>query len=327
MPEQQKQRGKEKTLERETEQVQLAPSPAEGLEHAGQSAEDRLAAHVAQLRNRIEEANYHYYVEDQPIITDAEYDALLSELQRIEEEHPELVTSDSPTQRVGARLTLEVPQRQRPVPLLSLANARGEAELHAWLTRTQRQLPGVAFSSVCEPKIDGLAMALTYERGNLTVGATRGDGMTGEDWTPNVRTIRSVPHRLRGEQIPARVEIRGEIYLPIQQFEQLNRRIGAVKRFANPRNAAAGSLRQEDARITARRKLDFFGYQIGYLEGTEVQSHWECLIGCGVSLFLPGYRERCPYPGQTRARLVAFTSPGLFPAVRQCRLSAGLFLA
>src|SRR6266566_9631949 len=229
------------------------------LEQAGTSEEELLAAHVAQLRHQIEEANYHYYVQDNPTLTDAEYDRLMRELLKIEEEHPELQSPDSPTQRVGAGPVQDVPQHHHPVPMLSLANARSEEELRAWHRRAQNILPGATFEYVCEPKIDGLAMALTYEQGRLTVGASRGDGMIGEDWTPNVRTIRTIPQKLRGERIPDRVEGRGEIYMTASSFEKLNEQMTDNRLFANPRNAAAGSLRQKDARITASRHLDFFG--------------------------------------------------------------------
>jgi DNA ligase (NAD+) len=252
-------------------------TPTDLLAHAGESEEEKLAAHVAALRHQIEEANYEYYVLDNPKLTDAEYDQLMIELQRIEAEHPELVTPDSPTQRVGAGPVQDVPQHRHPVPMLSLANARSEEELRNWHKRALNILPNATFAYVCELKIDGLAMALTYEKGRLVIGASRGDGMIGEDWTPNVRTIRSIPQKLRGERIPERVEVRGEIYMSIKSFEKLNEEISDGRLFANPRNAAAGSLRQKDARITASRKLDFFGYQIGYIEGMEVHSQWESL--------------------------------------------------
>ena len=241
---------------------------------------EQLAAHVADLRHRIEEAAYQYYIENNPVLTDAEYDQFMMELQRIEEEHPELQSPDSPTQRVGgggAAPIQDVPQHRHPVPMLSLANARNEAELRVWHKRAQNILPNVAFAYVCELKIDGLAMALTYERGRLTVGATRGDGLIGEDWTPNVRTIHSIPQKLRGEQPPAQVEVRGEIYMTTKSFEQLNAALTDNRLFANPRSAAAGSLRQKDSRITASRHLDFFGYQIGSIQGREVRTQWEVL--------------------------------------------------
>ena len=265
--------------EQDIAQENLLPahSPVDLLEHAGKSEEEQLLAHVAELRRQIEEANYQYHVQDNPTLTDAEYDQLMIELQRIEAEHPELITPDSPTQRVGAGPVQDVPQHQHPVPMLSLANARSEEEMNAWLKRAQNILPNATFAYVCELKIDGLAMALTYEHGKLVTGASRGDGMVGENWTPNIRTVRSIPQTLRGKRIPARVEIRGEIYMSVKSFEKLNEEMTDNRLFANPRNAAAGSLRQKDPRITSGRKLDFFGYQIGYIEGMDVHNQWETL--------------------------------------------------
>jgi DNA ligase (NAD+) len=161
--------------------------------------------------------------------------------------------------------------------MLSLANARSEEELLAWHKRAQNILPNTTFEYVCELKIDGLAMALTYEKGSLIVGASRGDGLVGEDWTPNIRTVRSIPQNLRNESIPDRVEVRGEIYMSTKSFEKLNEEMTDIRIFANPRNAAAGSLRQKDPRVTASRHLDFFGYQIGYMQGIEFHSQWEAL--------------------------------------------------
>jgi len=247
------------------------------LEQAGRNEAGQLAAHVASLRHQIEEANYHYYVEDNPTLTDAEYDQLMIELLRIEQEHPELQTPDSPTQRVGAGPVQEVLQHHHPVPMLSLANARSEEELLAWHKRAQNILPNATFEYVCELKIDGLAMALTYDKGSLIVGASRGDGLVGEDWTPNIRTVRSIPQNLRNAAIPDRVEVRGEIYMSTKSFEKLNEEMTDNRIFANPRNAAAGSLRQKDPRVTASRHLDFFGYQIGYMQGMEFHSQWEAL--------------------------------------------------
>jgi len=257
--------------------VESGTAESPSLDQTGHSEAEELEAHVAQLRHQIEEANYQYYVLDNPTLTDAEYDQLMIELLRIEQEHPELQTPDSPTQRVGAGPVQEVAQHRHPVPMLSLANARNEAELLAWHKRALNILPNATFEYVCELKIDGLAMALTYEQGKLTVGATRGDGLLGEDWTPNIRTIRTIPQKLRGEIIPEKVEVRGEIYLSTKGFEQLNAQMKDDKLFANPRNAAAGSLRQKDARITATRPLDFFGYQIGYMQGMDFHSQWEAL--------------------------------------------------
>lgn len=252
-----------------------------GTESRSDGAE-QLAAHVADLRHQIEEAAYQYYVKDSPALTDAEYDQLMLELQRIEQEHPELQSPDSPTQRVGgggAGPVQDVPQHRHPIPMLSLANARSEEELRSWHKRAQNILPKATFTYVCELKIDGLAMALTYEHGRLTVGASRGDGMVGEDWTPNIRTVRSIPQKLRtaGGPIPSKVEVRGEIYMTTRSFEKLNEELTDNRLFANPRNAAAGSLRQKDPRITATRHLDFFAYQIGYMQGMDFSSQWEAL--------------------------------------------------
>jgi DNA ligase (NAD+) len=259
----------------EDEQSNATGAPS--LEHAGSSEEEQLAACVATLRHQIEEANYQYYVQDSPSLTDAEYDQLMLELQHIEQEHPELQTPDSPTQRVGAGPVEDVPQHRHPVPMLSLANARSLDELLAWHKRAQSILPNATFEYVCELKIDGLAMALTYDQGKLTVGASRGDGLLGEDWTPNIRTIRSIPQKLRGNPIPGKVEVRGEIYMSTKSFEKLNEEMTDIRLFANQRNAAAGSLRQKDPRITASRHLDFFGYQIGYMQGLDFHSQWEAL--------------------------------------------------
>ena len=261
----------------------MTPRLVQATEHdavVGQAKgqeEEQLAQRVAELHHQIEEANYQYFIQDNPLLTDAEYDQLMIELRRIEQEHPELLTPDSPTQHVGAGPIQDVPQRRHPLPMLSLANARSEQELRDWHRRAQNILPDVQFSYVCELKIDGLAMALTYEHGKLAIGATRGDGLIGEDWTPNIRTIRTIPQNLRSKQIPARVEVRGEIYMPIKSFEKLNEELSQEKLFANPRNAAAGSLRQKDSRITASRQLSFFGYQIGYMQGITIRTHWEAL--------------------------------------------------
>ncbi|HYL42450.1 MAG TPA: NAD-dependent DNA ligase LigA [Ktedonobacteraceae bacterium] len=266
---------KELEVPDENNLTQNGDNPA--LEQVGQSEAELLEAHVAALRHRIEEANYEYFVKDNPTLTDAEYDQLMIELLRIEREHPELQTPDSPTQRVGAGLAQGVTQHRHPVPMLSLANARSEEELQSWLRRAQNILPNATFEFVCELKIDGLAVALTYDKGKLAIGSTRGDGMVGEDWTANIRTLRTIPQKLRGKQISDKVEVRGEIYMSIKSFEKLNEQMKDDKLFANPRNAAAGSLRQKDARITATRRLDFYGYQIGYMLGLDFSSQWEAL--------------------------------------------------
>ncbi|MEK9659387.1 MAG: NAD-dependent DNA ligase LigA [Chloroflexota bacterium] len=242
-----------------------------------QAVNERIAA----LREQLNLHNHRYYVLDSPLIADAEYDALLRELRSLEEAHPELVTSDSPTQRVGAAPSPEFREVVHPVPMLSLANAFDDEELTAWHRRASGLLETDAFSLVCEPKIDGLAVALIYERGHLVQGATRGDGTRGEDVTANVRTIASVPLVLQHpERAPTRFEVRGEVYFPRSAFARLNeeRADRGESLFANPRNAAAGSLRQLDPRITASRGLAVWLYQLGWVEGAEApDTHWETL--------------------------------------------------
>jgi len=242
-----------------------------------------VRARMEHLRQLLHYHAYRYYTLDDPEISDAEYDALMSELERLEAAHPELITPDSPTQRVGAE-PLEAFERVRhPYPMTSLADAFSREEVEAWLERALRLLPeDVQLEFVVEPKIDGLAIALTYENGLLVRGATRGDGVTGEDVTANVRTIRNVPLRIpvTGDSTaPPRIEVRGEVYMPRDLFEALNREREArgEQPFANPRNAAAGSVRQLDPRVTTSRPLRFFAYGIGYVEGVELQTQLEAL--------------------------------------------------
>jgi DNA ligase (NAD+) len=228
------------------------------------------AGRADQLRALIEHHNVRYYELDDPEISDAEYDELLRELQAIEEAYPDLRTPDSPTVRVGGAATALFAEVRHRVPMMSLDKAFSFEELLAWAKRMERFISGeVVFN--CEPKIDGLAMSLLYERGRFVRAATRGDGVVGEDVTANVRTISAVPDRLhgRGPEVPDNVEVRGEVYMPISAFEELNRRQAADggRTFINPRNAAAGSLRQKDAGITASRELSFWAYQLGDLEG------------------------------------------------------------
>jgi DNA ligase (NAD+) len=234
------------------------------------------ASRAAELRAAIDEANHRYHVLDQPSIADSEYDALMRELQQLEAEHPELVTPDSPTQRVGAPPSSQFASVTHPQPMLSLANARNEAELRAWAERLERLLDGDPFQLVTEPKIDGLAVSLVYRDGLLVRGATRGDGITGEDVTPNLRTVRTIPLRIPHAGM---VEVRGEVYLPLSGFEQVNRERAeaGLPTFMNPRNSAAGSLRQQDSGITASRPLAIFTYQIGASEGLSIESHWQAL--------------------------------------------------
>ena len=234
---------------------------------------------IAELREVINHHNYRYYVLDSPEISDTEYDELMRELKRLEAEYPELATPDSPTQRVGAPPVEAFGVVEHPQPLLSLANAFAYEELAAWHKRVSRLLGGRQFDLVCEPKIDGLAVALTYDDGLLTTGATRGSGYRGEDITQNLKTVRSIPLSVPKEA-PPRFEVRGEVYLPKAGFKKLNaeRAKEGLVLFANPRNAAAGSVRQLDSSITARRPLDIFIYGLGWAEGKTVpDTHWEIM--------------------------------------------------
>jgi DNA ligase (NAD+) len=238
------------------------------------------AARIEELRAQIREHNHRYYVLDEPIISDAQFDALLHELVALEEEHPELVTPDSPTQRVGT----PVGQLFRPVthlrPMFSLDNAETREQLAAWEARMERQLGRPPTGYVCELKIDGLAVVLTYRDGVLVTGATRGDGVTGEDVTTNLRTLDSIPLRLLGDDIPSVVEARGEVYMPYGAFDSLNERQLEEGKpvFANARNAAAGSVRMKNPAITAERKLGIWVYQLGLIEGgPEFSTHSETL--------------------------------------------------
>lgn len=227
------------------------------------------ASRIEELRSQVNEHLYRYHVLDDPIISDAQFDALIAELRRIEEENPELVTPDSPTQRVGAPVgNLFAPVRHLR-PLFSLDNADSSEMLLAWEQRMERQLGRPPVGYVAELKIDGLAVVLTYREGVLFTGATRGDGVTGEDVTANLRTIKSVPLRLLGKVHPTVLEVRGEVYMPEKAFEELNQRQAEAgdRIFANPRNAAAGSVRQKDPTVTASRNLAIWVYQLGLVEG------------------------------------------------------------
>ncbi|HEX8958448.1 MAG TPA: NAD-dependent DNA ligase LigA [Solirubrobacterales bacterium] len=239
-----------------------------------------VAERAAELRREIEHHNHRYYVLDDPVIDDDAYDALLDELRAIEAEHPGLRTPDSPTQRVGAPPLDRFEQIEHAEPMLSLANARNEEELRAWETRIRNHLKrldisAAEFSYTTEPKIDGLAISLTYEDGVLVRGATRGDGRVGEDVTRNLRTIGAIP--LRIPEAPPLVEVRGEVYLPIADFKALNERRAEAgeNAFANPRNAAAGSIRQLDPAVAAARPLSIWCYGIGAARGLDLASHSE----------------------------------------------------
>ncbi len=225
---------------------------------------------VLELRRLIEHYNHSYHVLDSPLVADAQYDALFDELVRIEAAHPEWVVPESPTQRVGAPVTGGFPEIRHREAMLSLDKSTSEEGIADWMVRTQRLLgEGVALEYVCEPKIDGVAVALIYEHGRLLQAATRGDGETGEDVTANVRTIKSVPLQLDAPDLPERFEVRGEIYMSRADFAAFNERAVAAgnKPLVNPRNGAAGSLRQLDPRLTAARPLSMFCYSLGWFEG------------------------------------------------------------
>lgn len=239
----------------------------------------QVKVRIEELRKLINHHNYRYYVLDSPEISDAEYDALMQEMKRLEEAHPQLVTPDSPTQRIGATPVAEFGTVEHPAPMLSLANAFFYEDLQAWHKRVTNLLSGRSFDFVCELKIDGLAIALTYANGRLVTGATRGDGFRGENITQNLRTVRSIPLSLPPDA-PSRFEVRGEVFMPRSSFKKLNeeREAQGLPLFANPRNAAAGSVRQLDSRITASRSLDMFIYALGWVEGKQMPStHWEIM--------------------------------------------------
>ncbi len=225
-----------------------------------------------QLAEQVEGHRFRYYVKDAPVVSDAEFDRMLREVQELEERHPSLRTSDSPTQKVAGQYQTEFTEVAHRERMLSLDNAFDDEELTGWADRVARELEGVQSTEhhlLCELKIDGLAVNLTYEHGRLTRAATRGDGRTGEDITPNVRTIADIPERLTGKDLPALVEVRGEVFFPMERFEELNARLveAGDKPFANPRNAAAGSLRQKDPKVTASRPLHMVVHGIGAREG------------------------------------------------------------
>jgi DNA ligase (NAD+) len=260
-----------------------------------------LAARAAKLRREIDRANYNYYVKDTPTIPDAEYDRLFRELQALEERHPALATPDSPTRRIGAMPAEAFAQVTHPTPMLSLNNAFSEAEVEAFDRRVREGL-GVdgPIEYAAEPKFDGLAVSLTYDKGVFALGATRGDGFTGENVSANLRTLRSIPLRLEGRNLPDFLEVRGEVLMLKRDFQTLNREQQAKgeKDFANPRNAAAGSLRQLDSRITAVRRLVFFAYGLGRVGGgsipTDRHSHQLDYL---ESLRFPVARERSVVKG------------------------------
>ncbi|MFJ5550663.1 NAD-dependent DNA ligase LigA [Streptomyces sp. NPDC093225] len=243
---------------------------------AAEQQESTVPAQVREqhqlLAEQVEEHRFRYYVKDQPVVSDAEFDKLLRSLEALEEQYPELRTPDSPTQKVAGAYETEFTAVEHRERMLSLDNAFDDEELAAWAERVARDVGASAYHYLCELKVDGLAVNLTYEHGRLTRAATRGDGRTGEDITPNVRTIAEIPDRLTGDRIPELVEIRGEVYFPMEAFEGLNARLveAGDKPFANPRNAAAGSLRQKDPKVTASRPLHMVVHGIGARGGFDI---------------------------------------------------------
>jgi DNA ligase (NAD+) len=241
---------------------------------------DRVAARIAELRQKLEYHNYLYYVKDDPEISDAEFDRMFRELLELEKEHPELASPDSPTQRVGGEPLERFNKVEHHAPMLSLANAFSEEELRAFNRRVCNLLDREDVAYVTELKIDGVAIALTYQNGRFVRGATRGNGVVGEDVTANLKTVKQIPLRLKagGERI-SEMEVRGEVYLPLSAFSALNeeRADQGLSQFANPRNAAAGAIRQLDPKVTQSRPLSFFGYAIGYIDNGVLKSQKEIL--------------------------------------------------
>ncbi len=259
----------------------VATNAARGDETKGGRVPPKAAARAQELRELIAHNNELYHTLDAPEIPDAEYDLLVVELRQLEEEYPELVTADSPTNTVGAPPSGLFAEVRHRVPMMSLDNAFDEAELRAWAERLRRQDPDLDLGSLpfsAEPKVDGVAMSLTYERGRFVQAATRGDGVTGEDVTANVATVSEVPKELAkaGGPYPEVLEVRGEIYMPVAEFEEMNKRQADAgeRLFVNPRNSAAGALRQKDPAVTATRPLHFWAYQVGVVEGAPPKRRW-----------------------------------------------------
>ena len=266
---------------------------------------------VKTLREQINRANHDYYILDKPSLSDDQYDSLLRRLVHLEGEHPELITPDSPTQRVGAPLDGAFPKVQHRQPMLSLQDVRdgaqGEDELLEWEKRIRRHLhvsDDVVFDYVCEPKIDGLAMSLSYEAGRFAKGLTRGDGTLGEDITANLKTVRSIPSSLRLPNTPPLFEARGEVYITFSDLQKMNAQAEAAGRplYANPRNTAAGSVRQKDPKETAERPLAFIAYAIGAVEGMQFQTHSQVLEALAQAGFRTNpYNKKCRGLAEVRA--------------------------
>ncbi len=260
---------------------------------------------IEKLRNKIEEHNYHYYVLDDPTITDKEYDELLEELENLEERYPEFQTPNSPTQRVGAKPADEFESAEHSEPMLSLSNAFQEKGVWEFEDRIFRKLDGVdEVTYITEPKLDGLAVEVIYQDGELVSALTRGDGFTGEVVTRNIKTIRSIPLRLRASQddLPSTLEVRGEVYMGKESFQEMNQRRGKEGKdlFANPRNAAAGSLRQLDPSVTANRPLNAFFYDIGVVDGKTISTQEELLNYLPkVGLRVNPHTRKCASIGET----------------------------
>ncbi|MFA5140783.1 MAG: NAD-dependent DNA ligase LigA [Elusimicrobiota bacterium] len=252
---------------------------------------------ILRLREELRGHDRSYYVENSPVISDEDYDKLMRRLEALEKQHPELITRDSPTQRVSGTAISDFSPAPHQVPMLSLDNAYSAEEIRAWDERVRKTLGKAPSAYAVEAKIDGLSLSLTYEKGKLVRGATRGDGRTGEDVTANIRTIRSIPLSLSGEGIPSVFEVRGEVYLEKKEFERINRGLKAAGKepFVNPRNCASGSLRQKDPRVTALRRLRFFAHSFGRLEGGRpLKSHSEFLDACAdLGFALSSVRKRC----------------------------------
>lgn len=264
------------------------------------SLPDDVRAQAAALRAELERHNHAYYVLDAPSIPDAEYDILFRKLQALEQTYPQLITSDSPTQRVGAAPLPQFEQMRHALPMLSLGNGFSDDDIVAFDKRTREGLSSdTEIAYAAELKFDGLAISLRYENGMLTSAATRGDGTTGENVTTNIRTVRAIPLRLHGNHVPQVLEVRGEVLMYKHDFARLNQRQrdAGQKEFANPRNAAAGSLRQLDSRITAQRTLRFFAYGIGLLEGVAMPLSHSALLDWYAALGLPVCNERAVVRG------------------------------
>ncbi|MBN3753449.1 NAD-dependent DNA ligase LigA [Paraburkholderia sp. Tr-20389] len=251
------------------------------------------------LRDELERANHAYYVLDQPDLPDAEYDRLFKELQQIESEHPDLITPDSPTQRVGGEVASGFQPVVHDLPMLSLNNGFSDEDIAAFDKRVSDALHHTPIDYACELKFDGLAISLRYVDGQFTQAATRGDGATGEDVTENVRTIRSIPLKLKGKHVPKLIDVRGEVLMFKRDFDKLNQRQrdAGQREFANPRNAAAGSLRQLDPKMTAQRPLSFFAYGIGVLDGIEMPATHSELLDWYHEMGLPVNSERAVVQG------------------------------